>query len=408
MSCSGSIWTTFRTGMAWGLPALLEHAAACASWAAPHLSKSHEWRGKSLGSPSDSRMAWGSPLAKPMAKPAARYATLGGSTLPLFQYSGGKPFVSLRFGQKRGFTQRFLLLVCSAVSLLVLVNVALWRLLTYHDEEDADLSEAHRSSHLVSGDASRHSFLAMSDDEALEAMYPSDAARVPRSHSGDPTECEARFTLLLVADMDHATPHLNGSWHSSLRRGSLCWRVAAPAAAPSAPSFSVSWVDEVPLTSGINRDGRGTAAGVTWPLPGLRTAPPTGSQMGHLKAWDSPTHSRAPPRQLGGSPWPAQPAAGRPKDECFSPWSTSRHGVVRAGLVRGAAAHLRRPHGRRVRGARRRGGARVHPRRRRRPPGAHLQVRVGGCAARSLTPRSPTTSKGALQRRRASASGSHA
>ena len=28
-------------------------------------------------------MAWGSPLAKPMAKPAARYATLGGSTLSL-------------------------------------------------------------------------------------------------------------------------------------------------------------------------------------------------------------------------------------------------------------------------------------------------------------------------------------
>ena len=62
-------------------------------------------------------------------------------------------------------------------------------------------------------------------------------------------------TLLLVADQDRETPRANGSWHSTLRRGSLCLRT--PTARDAAPSFSVSWVDEVPLTSPLNAGGRG-------------------------------------------------------------------------------------------------------------------------------------------------------
>ena len=38
----------------------------------------------------------------------------------------------------------------------------------------------------------------------------------------------------------------------------------------------------------------------------------------------APTHPRAPLEQLGSSPWPEQPASGRPKVE-DSPLSTNRH-----------------------------------------------------------------------------------
>ena len=162
----------------------------------------------------------------------------------------------LRFGQRARLTPRLLLTGCGLVSLIVLVNVLLWRLLAAHDENDADLSFAQRE-HRLRAAGGPHGFLAMSDDEALEAMYPPTAERVPKSHSGEQpaSACESRFTLLLVADQDRETPRANGSWHSTLRRGSLCLRT--PTAHDAAPSFSVSWVDEVPLTSPLNAGGRG-------------------------------------------------------------------------------------------------------------------------------------------------------
>ena len=190
----------------------------------------------------------------------SRYATLGGETLPLFQRSGSPhtPLVRvrdtpLRFGQRARLTPRLLLMGCGVASFIVLVNVLLWRLLAAHDETDADLTFSRREHELRA--AGGPGFLAMSDDEALDAMYPRTAARVPRSHAGEPpaSACEARFTLLLVADQDRATLRANGSWHSTLRRGSLCLRSPRGAA----PSVSVSWVDEVPLTSPLNADGRG-------------------------------------------------------------------------------------------------------------------------------------------------------
>lgn len=202
---------------------------------------------------------WSSPLKTP----GSRYATLGGEQLPLFQRSSSPTTplvrvrdVPLRFGQRARLTPRLLLTGCGLVSLIVLVNVLLWRLLAAHDENDADLSFAQRE-HGLRAAGGPHGFLAMSDDEALEAMYPPTAERVPKSHSGEQpaSACESRFTLLLVADQDRETPRANGSWHSTLRRGSLCLRT--PTAHDAAPSFSVSWVDEVPLTSPLNAGGRG-------------------------------------------------------------------------------------------------------------------------------------------------------
>ena len=51
------------------------------------------------------------------------------------------------------------------------------------------------------------------------------------------------------------------------------------------------------------------------------TAP--SASLDHLEAQAAPTHPRAPPEQLGGSPWPQHPASGRPKVE-ESPLATTR------------------------------------------------------------------------------------
>ena len=90
---------------------------------------------------------WSSPLKTP----GSRYATLGGEQLPLFQRSSSPTTplvrvrdVPLRFGQRARLTPRLLLTGCGLVSLIVLVNVLLWRLLAAHDENDADLSFAQR------------------------------------------------------------------------------------------------------------------------------------------------------------------------------------------------------------------------------------------------------------------------
>jgi len=192
---------------------------------------------------------WSSP-----STPSKSYSKLGGSgQLPLFHMKQSHSFESLhRFNRSR-VTWRFLLTVSAFASVLVLVNVMLWRLLSWHDERDADLSFAARERALRGGTGSETG-LVMSDEEALFAMYPPTAERVPQSHTGDPTACERRYTLLLVSDMDELTQHPNGTWRSSLRRGSLCWRGPD---APRAAAFSVSWVDEVPLTSALNAGGRG-------------------------------------------------------------------------------------------------------------------------------------------------------
>ena len=60
--------------------------------------------------------------------------------------------------------------------------------------------------------------------------------------------------------------------------------------------------------------------------------------LGHLKAQAAPTHPRAPPEQLGGSPWPQQPASGRPKVE-ESPLSSTRYGEQPYDGARGYADH---------------------------------------------------------------------
>ena len=48
------------------------------------------------------------------------------------------------------------------------------------------------------------------------------------------------------------------------------------------------------------------------------------ASLDHLKAWAAPTHPGAPPEQVGGLPWPQQPASGRPKD-ADAPLSTTSH-----------------------------------------------------------------------------------
>ena len=110
---------------------------------------------------------WSSPLKTP----GSRYATLGGEQLPLFQRSNSPTTplvrvrdVPLRFGQRTRLTPRLLLTGCGVVSLIVLVNVLLWRLLAAHDENDADLSFAQRE-HGLRAVGGPHGFLAMSDDE---------------------------------------------------------------------------------------------------------------------------------------------------------------------------------------------------------------------------------------------------
>jgi argininosuccinate lyase len=51
------------------------------------------------------------------------------------------------------------------------------------------------------------------------------------------------------------------------------------------------------------------------------SAPP--ASMDRQKAWGSPAHPRARPEQLGGCPWPQEPASGRPKVE-DAPLTTGR------------------------------------------------------------------------------------
>ncbi len=62
----------------------------------------------------------------------------------------------------------------------------------------------------------------------------------------------------------------------------------------------------------------GTAVGLQRRLPCLRTAPPLAT-LDHLKAQGAPKHPGAPPQQLGGSPWPQEPASGRGKLELLFP-----------------------------------------------------------------------------------------
>merc|ERR1712185_241643 len=47
------------------------------------------------------------------------------------------------------------------------------------------------------------------------------------------------------------------------------------------------------------------------------------ASLDHLKARAAPSHPGAPPEPLRSSPWPQEPASGRPKVE-FSPLSTTR------------------------------------------------------------------------------------
>ena len=56
------------------------------------------------------------------------------------------------------------------------------------------------------------------------------------------------------------------------------------------------------------------------------TPPPAWRSQGHdarVTAQAAPTHPGAPPEQLGGSPWPQEPASGRPKAE-DSPLATAK------------------------------------------------------------------------------------
>ncbi|KAL3917105.1 MAG: hypothetical protein SGPRY_006539 [Prymnesium sp.] len=166
----------------------------------------------------------------------AKYSTLNGTPLPLF----ARQRMSSRKSLRR--------LLCYAVLLFGLLNVVTWYTLVTHETREIDESRGRLLHGLPRPPV-------MTDRDALAAMYPSSAGRVPLG-SNSSIACAQQHTLLIVADMDRASR--NGSvWESFLRRGSLCLLGNG--------SYHVSWVDEVPLRSRLNEAGRGMELStLTW------------------------------------------------------------------------------------------------------------------------------------------------
>lgn len=103
-------------------------------------------------------------------------------------------------------------------------------------------------------------------------------------------DCAQRWTVLMVEDPDEASAGATGRWHSIMKRGSLCKRAASGVVVPLSeaeatgategqPSpagqagpgpeheheWTVSWLDEIVLSSSINDGGRGMELStLTW------------------------------------------------------------------------------------------------------------------------------------------------
>ncbi len=173
------------------------------------------------------------------------YSSLGGTPLPL--YGKRQPYLQ----QQRARRRRRLVVIGCLV--FVLINVTFWVLLSSHEaSEDEDRLRSMRG---------RAGAPIMTDDEVLAAMYPLDASSThSASAAGLGKECAQRWTLLLVEDPDEASAEPppaassagGGSgqvsrWRSTLKRGSLC---------QSGGRWSVTWEDEVILSTSLNDRGR--------------------------------------------------------------------------------------------------------------------------------------------------------
>eukprot|EP00316_Scyphosphaera_apsteinii_P020474 CAMPEP_0119336932 /NCGR_PEP_ID=MMETSP1333-20130426/92939_1 /TAXON_ID=418940 /ORGANISM="Scyphosphaera apsteinii, Strain RCC1455" /LENGTH=367 /DNA_ID=CAMNT_0007347869 /DNA_START=299 /DNA_END=1402 /DNA_ORIENTATION=- len=126
---------------------------------------------------------------------------------------------------------------------LVTLTATAWCSLTMHDSPDVQVQT-------TSGAP------VMTDEDALLSMYPLNTLSVPQQTEQAWTDCEQRFTLLLVADRDLAAHNVSErTWHSALRRGSLC-RLR------DSLQFTVTWLDEVEVTSRLNIDSSDGARGM--------------------------------------------------------------------------------------------------------------------------------------------------
>ena len=171
-------------------------------------------------------------------KLVSKYSALGGTSLPLFA----------KKASQRGRRSSLRRIICIAIAVFALLNLIMWWMLSAHE---ADETNNRLRSMLATPGAP-----VMTDSEALTAMYPPSAERVPQRRSNTPP-CARSHTLLLVADRDEASRNGTGAWASFLRRGTLCSQANG--------SFSVEWLDEVPLISPLNDAGRGMELStLTW------------------------------------------------------------------------------------------------------------------------------------------------
>uniref|UniRef100_A0A7S4BDA4 Soluble calcium-activated nucleotidase 1 n=1 Tax=Chrysotila carterae TaxID=13221 RepID=A0A7S4BDA4_CHRCT len=227
----------------------------------------------------------------------------GGHTLPLFRLA--------RKGVSRGALVQALL--CAGFFFLVVVAIAATSLSRGPNNDVQVLS--------VSASP------VMSDADALLAMYPFATASVPQQTELDASECERRYTLMLVADNDRASHNASAAeWHSALRRGALCRRKGG--------GFSVTWLDEVPLTSQLAYQGRGMELStLTWFGGKLLACDDRTGVLFHI---------------IGGAAMPAHilsdgvsaTDATRPRSfKCE--WASARHGALYVG---GIGREWRAPH----------------------------------------------------------------
>lgn len=183
------------------------------------------------------------------------YSALGGTPLPMYRSKS-----PLFLGQR---TWRRHLLAAAAVCFVCVNLLILYSFSQLSTQEAGEEDQRLRSLRALPGAP------IMSDAEALVAMYPASRLGVQggmfpegmphRSEAELRKDCAQRWTLLLVEDPDEASAdrHRAGRWHSTMKRGSLCrGRDGA---------WSVSWLDEVVLSSSINDGGRGMELStLTW------------------------------------------------------------------------------------------------------------------------------------------------
>lgn len=170
-----------------------------------------------------------------MVRGVGKYTTMGSTPLP--------QFVGRRAGRRRRLRWLFMLGVC----LFMTINALMWCSILSLDAEQRD-------DHLLSLRASPGPPV-MTTADALAALYAWSSDRVLLSRNSS-IPCVRQHIVLLVADMDEAS--CKGSvWESYVKRGSLCCL--------SNGSYTVVWVDEVPIRSSLNERGRGMELStLTW------------------------------------------------------------------------------------------------------------------------------------------------